>query len=160
MDELIANIQTEFATDNVDKAEVLMSYLSILLISAKRIYVSEDNFNKPMLVRNELTHKFKKLVDANYRQQKTVSAYAELLNISAGHLNDTVQKDIGKTASEIVYSRIILEAKRLLYHSQKSVKEIAADLMYDDPSYFTRFFKTHTQFTPEEFRKHIREKYH
>jgi AraC-like DNA-binding protein len=60
---------------------------------------------------------------------------------------------------EIIFDRIILEAKRLLYHSSKSIKEIATYLNYDDPSYFSRFFKTHVQSSPEEFRKQIREKY-
>ncbi|MBK5284203.1 MAG: helix-turn-helix domain-containing protein [Bacteroidia bacterium] len=100
------------------------------------------------------------LVENNFRQKKSVSEYSEMLNISAGHLNDTVQHETGKTASEIIYERIILEAKRLLYHSAKSVKEIAYELLYDDPSHFNRFFKTHTGRTPEQFRKHIREKSH
>ena len=98
-------------------------------------------------------------MEQNFRQMKSVAEYAEILNITSGHLNDTVQKEIGKTTSEIIHERIILEAKRLLYHSPKSVKEIAYELLYDDPSYFARFFKTHTQLTPEQFRKRIREKY-
>lgn len=157
--EIINNMKVEHASDNTDKAEALFSYLSILLITARRLYSPEASSGATLPMRHELTFKFKKLVDANFREHKSVAAYANLLHITAGHLNDTVQKDIGKTASEVIYGRIILEAKRLLYHSPKSVKEIAVYLNYDDPSYFTRFFKTHTQFTPEEFRKHIREKY-
>jgi AraC-like DNA-binding protein len=157
--DIIEDIRSEYTSENNDKTEALFSYLSVLLITARRMYIPENISGKPLAMRTELTHRFKKLVDSNFRKYKSVSEYARLLSITAGHLNDTVQKDIGKTASDIIYERIVLEAKRLLYHSPKSVKEIAADLMYDDPSYFTRFFKTHTQITPEEFRRQIREKY-
>lgn len=156
---IIDDMQAEFSTENTDKTEALFSYLSIFLITARRMYIPENISGKPLSSRSELSRRFKKLVDSSFRQHRSVSEYAGLLNITAGHLNDTVQKDLGKTASEIIYERTILEAKRLLYHSPKSVKEIAADLLFDDPSYFTRFFKTHTEFTPEEFRRHIREKY-
>ncbi|MBK6643621.1 MAG: AraC family transcriptional regulator [Bacteroidetes bacterium] len=88
-----------------------------------------------------------------------MSEYAQLLNITAGHLNDTIHKDLGKTAGELIHDRIILEAKRLLYHSENSIKEIATELNYKDPSYFGRFLKTHSGSTPDQFRKAIREKY-
>ncbi len=158
--DIVTKIQSEYLSENQDKDEALYSYLSILLIAVRRMYASENIHGTLVSQRTELTHKFKKLVDKDFRQNKSVSDYAKLLNISAGHLSDTVQKDTGKTASEIIHERIILEAKRLLYHSPKSVKEIAFELNYDNPSYFNRFFKTHAEMTPEQFRKHIREKYH
>jgi len=157
--DILSKIQNEYLSKGDDKKELLLPYLNIFLILAKRIHPPETA-GKLFQLRSEYTQKFKKLVEKNFRQKKSVAEYAEMLNITSGHLNDTVQKDTGKTASEIIHERIVLEAKRLLYHSPKSVKEIAYDLLYDDPSYFARFFKTHTQLTPEQFRKHIREKYH
>jgi len=115
---------------------------------------------KNMAARSEPTRRFKLLLEKNFIEKKAVGEYAAMIGITPGHLNDTVQKDTGKTASEIIHERIILEARRLLYHSEKSVKEIAYALNYDDPSYFVKFFKTHTGSTPEHFRKTIREKYH
>lgn len=158
--DIISKIQSEYSSSGEDKAKILSSYLSIFLISAKRMYEPRNSSDKFIAAHIELTRKFKLLVEKNFREMKLVSGYADMLNITAGHLNDTVHADTGKTASEIIHERIILEAKRLLYHSPKSVKEIAYELLYDDPSYFVRFFKTHAQLTPEEFRKHIRDKYH
>jgi len=157
---LLSSIEKECLSQDDDKRNILFSYLSILLIYAKRLYAPAAESGKALPVRSELTHKFKLLVEKNFREIKSVAEYAALLNISAGHLNDTVQRDTGKTASEMIHERIILEAKRLLYHSAKSIKEIAFILHYDDPSYFVKFFKTHMNNTPENFRKEIREKYH
>jgi AraC family transcriptional regulator, transcriptional activator of pobA len=157
--DIITKIQKEYFSDSEDKANVLSSYLTILLVTAKRLYVPQNREGKVMPVRSELTQKFKTAVEENFITIKSVNEYAKLLNISSGHLNDTVHHDIGKTASEIIHERIILEAKRFLYRSEKSVKEIAYALGYEDPSYFVKFFKTHTEVTPELFRNQIREKY-
>lgn len=158
--ELIAKIQTEYFSSGEDKANVLSSYLTILLVTAKRLYEPQSNSGKPMPARSELTRKFKQAVEKHFIKVKSVNEYSEMLSITSGHLNDTVHHDTGRTASEIIHERIILEAKRLLYRSEKSVKEIAHSLGYDDPSYFVKFFKSHAQDTPENFRKRIREKYH
>jgi AraC family transcriptional activator of pobA len=155
---LFEKIRREFDSGNNDKNELLKLYLSTLLVTARRLYVPESTGNNSP--RSELTRRFKKLVDQHFMQHKGVSEYAAMLNITAGHLNDTVQKDTGKTASEVIHERVILEAKRFLYHSPKSVKEIAFEMNYDDPSHFSRFFKSYADLTPEQFRKQIREKYH
>jgi AraC family transcriptional regulator, transcriptional activator of pobA len=160
IDQLLLKIQDEYASGREDSGDMLRSYLTALLIHARRIYIPHTEVGTSQLQRSELTRRFKKLVEEHFRQHKTVAAYAGMLNITAGHLSDTIQKDTGRTASEIIQQRVILEAKRLLFHSSKSVKEIAFELQYEDPSYFSRFFKTHAALTPEQFRSHIREKYH
>jgi AraC-like DNA-binding protein len=139
---------------------MLSSLLSVLLLSAKRLYIPENNYGRKMPFRSDLTRRFKSSVEKNFMSVKSVNKYARLLNISSGHLNDMVHQDTGRTASEIIHERIILEAKRLLYRSEKSVKEIAFAIGYDDPSYFVKFFKVRAGITPDQFRKHIREKYH
>lgn len=158
--EIVANMEEEYFSSHDDKADVLLSYLTILLIAARRMYIPGPASATPSSSRVGMVQRFKKAIVEGFRQQKSVTYYAELLNISAGHLSETVQKETGKTAGDMIHDRIILEAKRLLYHSPKSVKEIAYELGYEDPSYFARFFKTHTQTSPELFRSYIREKYH
>jgi AraC-like DNA-binding protein len=65
-----------------------------------------------------------------------------------------VVKDVlGKTAGDIIRDRIAVEAKRLLTNAEMDVKEIAYDLNFEDPSYFTRFFRKNVGTTPEQFRK-------
>jgi len=88
-----------------------------------------------------------------------VGEYARLLALTPGHLNDLTKAATGQTASALIDARLILEAKRLLAHSDASTAEIAADLGFQDPSYFGRFFRRHVDQSPGAFRAAIREKY-
>ena len=99
-----------------------------------------------------VTKTFKKALEANFTTVKSPSAYADILNISAPYLNECVKTTTGYSVSYHIQHRVMLEAKRLLYHSDKSIKEIAADLGYDDYSYFTRLFSKIVQMTPVAFR--------
>jgi AraC-like DNA-binding protein len=79
-------------------------------------------------------------------------AYAGSLNISTPYLNECVKTTTGYSVSWHIQQRVVLEAKRLLYHSDKSIKEIAGELGYDDYSYFTRLFVKVSGLTPVAFR--------
>ncbi len=83
---------------------------------------------------------FKKSLEKNYRTIKRPSEYADHLNISTAYLNECIKHTSGFSVSKHIHDRIILEAKRLLYHTDKSVKEIAFDLGYDDYPYFSKLF--------------------
>ena len=86
---------------------------------------------------------------------KQVSQYADLLNLSSYQLNSITKTIVGKAASEIINEHIILEAKRYLLATPNQVKDIADHLGYEDISYFIRFFKKNTGYTPESFRKNF-----
>ncbi|MFY7877156.1 MAG: helix-turn-helix domain-containing protein, partial [Pirellula sp.] len=75
-----------------------------------------------------------------FLEHRTVQEYADRLAISPGHLNDSVRNACGKSAKDMIQEQLVLEAKRMLYHSNYSIKEIAVHLGFDDPSYFNRFF--------------------
>jgi AraC-like DNA-binding protein len=101
------------------------------------------NQNKPEnnLSRFETVAKpFKQLLEKNYRTLKRPGDYAEKLNISTSYLNECIKNTTGYSVSQNIQDRIILEAKRLLYHTDKSVKEIAFELGYADYPYFARMF--------------------
>ncbi|MBG6234728.1 AraC-like DNA-binding protein/mannose-6-phosphate isomerase-like protein (cupin superfamily) [Pedobacter sp. CAN_A7] len=83
---------------------------------------------------------FKVILEQSFIKVKTPAAYAQVLNISTPYLNECVKNATGHSVSYHIQQRIILEAKRLLYHSDKSVKEIASELGYDDYPYFSRLF--------------------
>ncbi len=83
---------------------------------------------------------FKKSLEKNYRTIKRPSEYADQLNISTAYLNECLKHTTGFSVSQHIHDRIILEAKRLLYHTDKSVKEIAFDLGYADYPYFSKLF--------------------
>jgi len=103
--------------------------------------------------RFEVTTKaFKSALERDFKTVKSPSKYARYLNISTPYLNECVKVSTGHSVSQHIQQRIVLEAKRLLYHSNKSVKEIAVELGYDDYSYFTRLFVRINGMTPLTFR--------
>ncbi|RFS16799.1 helix-turn-helix transcriptional regulator [Emticicia sp. C21] len=95
---------------------------------------------------------FRELLERNYTQLKRPTDYAQLLNISTPYLNECIKETTGHPVSYHIQQRIILEAKRLLYHSDKSVKEIAIALGYDDYPYFSRLFTKVTGMSALTFR--------
>jgi AraC-like DNA-binding protein len=99
-----------------------------------------------------ITKTFKLSLEQNYVEIKSPAEYAKNLNISTAYLNECVKTTTGHPVSYHIQQRVILESQRLLYHSDKSIKEIASELGYDDYSYFTRLFTKVTGMTPLAFR--------
>ena len=96
---------------------------------------------------------FTALVDSHYARKHQVSDYAQMLGVSAKALNMQVQRLYGRAPREILHERLLLEARRLLAYSTLNVSEISYEIGYDDPNYFTRFFRQMTGQNPLEFRK-------
>ena len=95
---------------------------------------------------------FRQALELNFIKYKRPSEYAGILNISAAYLNECVKTVTGLPVSHHIQQRVILEAKRMLYHSNKSVKEIAAELGFEDYPYFSRLFTKVTGITALTFR--------
>jgi AraC-like DNA-binding protein len=95
---------------------------------------------------------FKTLLDTGYKTKKQVNFYAKEMIISEKRLNQATSKILGKTPKEIIDDRIILEAKRILSHTNQSIKEICYFLGFEEPTNFIKYFKKHSHFTPTEFR--------
>ena len=95
--------------------------------------------------------KFRQSLVKNYREIRTVSVYADELNLTPKSLNELVKKYTGRTASDHIYKQVILEAKRLLLLGS-SVKEVAFSLQFDDPGHFSKFFKKQVGQSPADFR--------
>lgn len=106
---------------------------------------------------DNITREFKTALEKYFKSIKNPSDYAAQLNISTSYLNECVKSVTGKSVSIHIQLRVVLEAKRLLYHSGKSVKEIAGELGYDDYSYFTRLFTKVAGISPMGFRDKNRE---
>jgi AraC family transcriptional activator of pobA len=103
-----------------------------------------------------ITREFRLLLAREYKTLKSPADYAGALHLSAPYLNEAVKDITGFTVSYWIRQEVILEAKRLLFHSTGTVKEIAYQLGYDDHAYFSRLFKKAAGRTPGEFRSHYR----
>jgi len=99
-----------------------------------------------------VTKAFKLALERDFNSIRSPSAYASALNISTPYLNECVRNATGFPVSYHIQQRIVLEAKRLLFHSDKSVKEIANELNYDDYAYFSRLFSKVAGMTAIAFR--------
>ncbi|HEY8895383.1 MAG TPA: helix-turn-helix transcriptional regulator, partial [Niastella sp.] len=99
-----------------------------------------------------VTKQFRQALEVNFIKYKRPSDYANVLNISAPYLNECVKTVTGLPVSYHIQQRVILEAKRMLYHSDKSVKEISAELGFEDYPYFSRLFTKVTGMTALTFR--------
>jgi len=99
-----------------------------------------------------ITKAFKLSLEQNYIEIKRPTEYAKKLNISSSYLNECVKITTGHPVSYHIHQRVILASQRLLYYSNKSIKEIACEMGYDDYSYFIRLFAKVTGMTPSAFR--------
>jgi AraC family transcriptional activator of pobA len=104
----------------------------------------------------QLSSQFKKLLNTELKSCKSPADYASMLNISESYLSESLKKHTGFPASYWILHEVIMEAKRLLYYSQLSVKEIAHTLGYRDHSYFSRLFRKATGTSAIAFRQQYR----
>jgi AraC family transcriptional activator of pobA len=154
IDFLINAIKRELMVESHDGIDIYRSYLNIILLKIKSFFSSgikntgQTNQNK----RKKVTL-FKKLINENYLSHKTVSDYAGELNVTPNHLNALCKGSEGKTATQLIHQRLVLESKRLLYATDMHIKEISFSLHFEDVPYFNRFFKKQTGLTPIEYRK-------
>jgi len=99
-----------------------------------------------------VTKAFREALMLHFRQLKRPAEYAQQLNLSTSYLNECVSNITGHSVSHHIQQRVILEAKRLLFYSGQSLKEIAATLGYDDYTYFSRLFTKVSGMAPLSFR--------
>lgn len=142
--------------------DIVLNLLHLFLLESRRIFDQQNQAPKeePETTPDTTIIKFKQLIEENFTKEKNVSPYAEMLNMNPSCLNELTKRTTGITAGELIRNRVIDETKKLLYSSKMSGKEIAYELGFDDPAYFSRFFKKYTGITLKEFRDNSRKKYH
>ena len=153
LDHTIALCATHFERKK-DKlyASVLKDYCNAFVGTIVSQYLEQSTSTDKFSRTNIITKEFKLLLERDFILIKRPSDYANALNISTPYLNECVHNVTGFSVSHHIQQRIILEAKRFLYHSDKSVKEIANELGYDDYPYFSRLFSKTSGMTPLTFR--------
>ena len=143
-----------FESQEMMKNLSIGSFLKLLLIECNNIcsiYPIESDMD---ISGNNLIRTFRNDVDNNYKKEHSTTFYAKRLHITPDHLNRVIKSKIGKTAKEYIQSRIIIEAKRLLYFTDLTNKEIGYELGFNEPANFSAFFKKETQLSPSNFKKY------
>lgn len=156
--DLLAKLEAEYHRPGEWQQRMLTAHLTVLLTYLSRLYTEQFRGGEPSADKL-LLQNFRAKIEENFRELHEVGAYASLLHISAGHLSEVVKAQSGKPAIAHIQERLVLEARRLLFHTQSSIKEIAYDLGFADASYFSRFFKRETGTTPADYRASSREMY-
>lgn len=154
---ILANMLQEYTTQQEGYQDVIKAHLGIFFIELVR--QRQDRKNPPdtdSLYHQDRIEELMSLLETHLVQYKKVSDYADMLNLSAYQLNAVTKAALGKTCSTLIDEQIILESKRYLLSTANQVTQIAYHLGYDDASYFIRFFKKHTGYTPEAFRQQFR----
>jgi AraC-like DNA-binding protein len=154
---VLEQIKTEIQNAELAQYELLVSYLKIFLITASRLkneqleeIKSVPNSKEPFILQN-----LKDAIELNFKTKHSAGNYAELLNISSRALAKLSKTYFNKTLTDLIAERIIIEAKRELYMTNKTVKEIAYELGYEDEHYFSRFFKTNADVSPQIYRETV-----
>lgn len=149
---LIRLMEEEIQEHRSFRYDIIRSYLLIMLTKLRRLHQARP-YQGPAIKQHGLVRRFKSLVDQRYLADRSVQSFAKDLNVTDKHLNEVLRNVTGKTATQLVHERVLLEAKRQLIQSDLSISEIAFNLNFDDPGYFSRFFKKHVRLTPLEFKK-------
>jgi AraC family transcriptional regulator, transcriptional activator of pobA len=155
---LIDRMAFELKNPVLDQHEVLVSYLKIFLITISRlkteqqpeIQLSTTDQKEPLILQT-----LKDTIERDFKEKHSASEYAKALNISAKALAKITKNHFNRTITEMISERIIIEAKRELYLTSKPVKEIAYELGYEDEHYFSRFFKTNVDISPQLYRETV-----
>jgi AraC family transcriptional activator of pobA len=151
---LVAIFKQELATQDHIQTEMLVVLLKRLIITITKLARSEympgeDNQEQ----RLSIFRKFNVLVESHFRREHSVAYYANSLHKSPKTLANIFALYSDKTALQLIQGRIVLEAKRLLHYTPKSVKEITYELGFEEPAYFCNFFKRHTAVSPMKYRQ-------
>lgn len=150
---LFTQINDEYKKHQLNYHDMIRLYLNVMFIEFSRLYsvVNEEQYE----YRYELVqlNKFESLIDTHFQEHKSLPFYANEMNLSLKQISHLCKKTVGKTPSEILNDRMILEAKRLIIHSDLSISSISDTLNFSDNSYFCRTFKKNAGITPEQFRK-------
>lgn len=151
---LFACIDEEFSLAESSHEEMLRTYLKQLLIKSTRLW-KKQHLNSMIMQQNsdlEFFRRFTLLVEKYYKEKHSVADYADLLLMAAKTLTHKFKRLNLPQPNEVIKNRLMLEAKRLLVHTTLSAKEIAYDLGYEDPAYFSRLFQVKTGESPSGFR--------
>ncbi len=156
---LVENIEMEYQNNqDAFSKEIIISQLSTLLKYANRFY--ERQFLNRKELSNDLLEKFNAQIatylESGQLQEKGMPSIEQIANkmlVSQRYLSDTLKKETGKTTTEHLHFHLIDEAKNMLLQPTKSIAEVAYELGFEYPPYFSRLFKKKEGISPKAYRE-------
>ncbi|MBI4931588.1 MAG: helix-turn-helix domain-containing protein [Bacteroidetes bacterium] len=146
---LFSEIEKEYLSTASASTIITHGYMKALLGKIMQ-YEKPDN---QTLQHQEKYLAFLQLLQTSNLHFRRVKEYAGKLCTTPQNLNAVCRKTCNKSAGEIIHEQLILEAKRLLLHTDKTVKEIAGELNFTDDSNFVKFFKSSCKVSPHQFKE-------
>lgn len=155
---IIQNIEAVYQNPSLIKKEQARFYIKIFLLGL----IESIHGKHPVLHQKTNQHlyiDFKKLLNEQFKKERTVQYYAECLNVTSKKLNEITKKHCGETAINAIHNRILIEIKRQLLFSDLSHKEIAFDLGFSSPSALNKFVRAKLKETPTELQNELAQIY-
>ena len=148
IENIFIELINEYSNLQENSISIIRDYLDILLERSSRLVETDKTIHPD-------THwqlkELENLIELHFTSQHSPSFYAEKLHLSPKYLNELCKKYLDKTTTNLIHSRLILEAKRLLINKKNTITDIADHLGFEDASYFIRFFKKHEGISPKKF---------
>lgn len=152
---LFKAIYEEYQTNLPFKFPKLNSLIDLVYIQLSRTYQEHDKVVDKQPYHYTRIKKLEKLIDENFKTKKLPKDYADLMNMTTRHLNRICQKTLNQSTGNLILKRVMIEAQRMLIHSNITVAAVADSLGYDDYSYFIRLFKKQVGESPKKFQNRL-----
>lgn len=153
---ILEHIYQEFIEKGFMFKEIIRSYMLVVFNIINRGYLMLETKLPSIDLKSKqyvLVSQFDAIIQQHLPKRPSVQVIAQELFVSVKYLNEVVKNITGKTSTQYLNEIMMLEAKKLLLHTNFSINEIAYQLDYTDPSYFNKVFKMHFKMTPLEYRK-------
>lgn len=148
-------IKTTFNKDHLNEGALMRSYTYLLIHEIDALHRCRDPHNKPDEI-GAMFINFRNLLTKEFWRHRSVSFYANSLNVTPKYLSEVIKRQTGKTAGEWIDKAIIQEAKVLLQKQELGIAQISDKLNFGDQSVFGKFFKTHEGISTLEYRKRLK----
>jgi AraC-like DNA-binding protein len=151
----LAAMQRELAHDRRDSVDLLRALLYETLIVLGREFAAAHRV-APQRPTHRVVSRFIELAERDATRRHRIADYAAELAVTPGHLSVLCTQYAGQRAKRLLGNILVSRARRLLLYTDESAARVGASLGFEDPSYFSRFFRRETGQTPKEFRNALR----
>lgn len=134
---------------------IIKTYLQLILALSSKEKQLDENWNIEESLVNDSISNFQTLLESSFLESREVAFYASKFGLTNDAFSKRIKKHYGKPPTKLIQERVVLEAKKLLHLTYKPIKEIAAELCFEDEFYFSRYFKKEVGVSPKKFREDV-----